>query len=99
MGRLSDPVGRQEMANLVAGKSGVTDLFDTPAMGSVDSGTAAWTEVLGTFAAQPEKRQAMRDAAASYSRDRLATWREVLAEDFYPIWRDAAETSTQKRAA
>lgn len=75
---------------IFAAKSGVAQLFDTPAMWVVESGVPSWTEALGAFAAQPDKRQAMRDAAATYSRDHLASWRDVLAEDFYPVWQQFA---------
>ncbi|MND01604.1 hypothetical protein D3C83_206610 [compost metagenome] len=65
----------------------------------IDSGAPAWTQSLDAFATSPEKRSAMRDAAAAYSREHLASWRDVLAEDFYPVWCRAVNSAKEKAAA
>jgi len=86
---------------LIAGKSGVAQLFNgTPAMHIVDSGAEAWITVLRDFARRPEKREMMHKAALDYTRDHLASWREVLAEDMLTVWRRAmAENASQRKAA
>ncbi len=88
-------VGVEAMASgcpvLVSKKSGVAELFDdTPAMRVVDSGAAAWAEALRQTAACAPMRAGMRAAALDYSRRCLAPWREVLDEDLFSLWREAA---------
>jgi glycosyltransferase involved in cell wall biosynthesis len=88
-------VGVEAMASgcpvLVSKKSGVAELFDhTPAMRVVESGVAAWTEALRRIAARRETRAMMRMAALCYARRKLAPWRDVLDEDLYALWREAA---------
>jgi glycosyltransferase involved in cell wall biosynthesis len=96
-------VGMEAIASccptIIAGASGVAQLFDTPAMWIVESGVPAWTEALRSFAAQPDRRQAMRDAAALYRRGRLAGWGEVLAEDLFAVWQQAAGRMPRAREA
>jgi len=83
---------------LVSRKSGVAQLFNhTPAMQTVESGVANWAEALRLFAADPALRQRMRVAALDYSRNHLASWNDVLAEDLFIVWKEAAEKC--KRAA
>jgi hypothetical protein len=41
----------------------------------------------------------MRCAALDYSRRRLASWAEVLAEDLFSLWQPAAEAAGQKLSA
>jgi glycosyltransferase involved in cell wall biosynthesis len=92
-------VGMESMASgapvLVSRKSGVAELFDhTPAMRVVESGAAAWASALRQIASSPDARAAMRDAALDYARRALAGWREVLEEDLFSLWREAADAST-----
>lgn len=86
---------------LVSRKSGVAQLFkNTPAMQVVDSGVENWAEALRAFAASPAKRQSMREAAIAYSRDHLASWQDVLAEDLFAVWQKVAqEKSGNTKAA
>ena len=88
-------VGVEAMASgcpvLVSRKSGVAELFDfTPAMRVVESGAAAWATALRKIAEGAEARAGMRRAALDYARRRLAGWREVLEEDLFSLWREAA---------
>ncbi len=97
-------VGMEALASgcpvLVSRKSGVAELFDhTPAMRVVDGGAAAWAQALREVAAAPAIRAGMRCAALDYSRRRLAGWREVLEEDLYMLWREAADASAQELIA
>jgi glycosyltransferase involved in cell wall biosynthesis len=78
---------------IISGKSGVAQLFNTDAMLIVDSGVHAWKEAIGGFAVNPEIRQNMRGTALIYAHDHLASWKDVLAEDLFPVWRQAAEQS------
>jgi hypothetical protein len=81
---------------LVSKKSGVAELFDhTPAMRVVDGGAEVWAQALRQVAPAPCVRAGMRKAALDYSRRRLAGWGEVLAEDLYSLWREAAEVGAQ----
>ncbi|MFI4936110.1 MAG: glycosyltransferase, partial [Caulobacterales bacterium] len=89
-------VGVEAMASgcpvLVSEKSGVAQLFNhTPAMRTVHGGVAAWTEALRRISLDACGRKYMRAAALEYSRAHLASWRDVLAEDLYAVWREAAE--------
>jgi len=91
-------VGVEAMASgcpvLVSKKSGVAELFDnTPAMQVVDSGAKAWADALRYAAACDKRRDYMRRAALDYSRRQLAGWREVLDEDLFSLWREAAQES------
>ena len=75
---------------LVADTSGVIQLFDhTSAMQPVACGVEAWAEALRNFIANPDRAAAMREAAATYSRDHLASWHDVLAEDLFTVWQTA----------
>jgi glycosyltransferase involved in cell wall biosynthesis len=91
-------VGVEAMASgcpvLVSKKSGVAELFDfTPAMRVVERGVAAWAEALRQIASGAASRLEMRLAALDYSRRQLAGWREVLDEDLFSLWREAAHAS------
>jgi glycosyltransferase involved in cell wall biosynthesis len=88
-------VGVEAMASgcpvLVSRKSGVAELFDfTPAMRVVESGAAAWAAALRRIAECGAARAGMRRAALDYARRQLASWREVLEEDLFSLWREAA---------
>lgn len=88
-------VGVEAMASgapvLVSQKSGVAELFGhTPAMRVVESGAAAWTSALRRIALDGDGRAGMRGAALAYARRELAGWGDVLAEDLYAPWREAA---------
>ena len=89
-------VGVEAMASgapvLVSRKSGVAELFDhTPAMRVVDGGVAAWSEALREAATSGKTRFAMRAAAIDYAKRELAGWAEVLEEDLFSLWREAAQ--------
>jgi glycosyltransferase involved in cell wall biosynthesis len=93
-------VGMEALASgcpvLVSKKSGVAELFDhTPAMRVVESGAAAWASALRQVAPFPCIRAGMRKAALHYARKHLASWGEVLAEDLFSLWREAAGTGPQ----
>jgi glycosyltransferase involved in cell wall biosynthesis len=88
-------VGVEAMASgcpvLVSKKSGVAELFDfTPAMRVVESGASAWAAALGKITECAAARAGMRRAALDYARRQLASWREVLEEDLFSLWREAA---------
>jgi|HubBroStandDraft_1064217.scaffolds.fasta_scaffold31790_2 glycosyltransferase involved in cell wall biosynthesis len=88
-------VGMEALASgcpvLVSQKSGVAELFDfTPAMRVVESGVAAWTAALRDVAPNAVRRAGMRLAALAYAERHLASWREVLDEDLFALWREAA---------
>ena len=87
-------VGMEAMASgvpmLVSKKSGVAELFDhTPAMRVVDGGPDEWAAALARIVLDREGRQAMAGAALDYARRHLASWREVLEEDLFSLWREA----------
>jgi hypothetical protein len=56
----------------------------------VESGVAAWTQALRQISACGRSRAYMRRAALDYARRKLAGWREVLEEDLFSLWREAA---------
>jgi glycosyltransferase involved in cell wall biosynthesis len=90
-------VGVEAMASgapvLVSKKSGVAELFDhTPAMRVVEGGVAGWTEALREAALGGQTRSAMRAAALDYAGRELAGWAEVLEEDLFSLWREAADS-------
>lgn len=75
---------------LVSRNSGIAQLFDhTPAMQVVDSGVDCWRDGLRDFIQDKQRQQIMRDAASDYGRNRLAEWRQVLAEDLFSVWQKA----------
>jgi glycosyltransferase involved in cell wall biosynthesis len=81
---------------LVSERSGVAELFSrTPAMRVVKSGVDAWTEALRSAAHGVASRVAMRAAALDYARRELASWRDVLEQDLYPLWRAAADEAVE----
>jgi glycosyltransferase involved in cell wall biosynthesis len=89
-------VGVEAMASgcpvLVSAKSGVAELFDnTPAMRVVDGGAAAWSDALRKVANDDRLRDGMRCAALDYARRQLAGWGDVLKEDLFSLWREAAQ--------
>ncbi len=76
---------------LVSEKSGVAPLFEnTPAMRVVEGGVAAWSAALKRLALDAEARAGMRTAALDYAHRTLASWRDVLEQDLYALWREAA---------
>jgi glycosyltransferase involved in cell wall biosynthesis len=76
---------------LVSRQSGVAQLCgDTPAMRMVESGVSAWTQALVDYAKDEPGQKSMRAAALAFREDKLASWGEVLKEDFIPIWQAVA---------
>jgi len=89
-------VGVEAMASgapvLVSKKSGVAELFQhTPAMRVVDGGAAAWARALREVVTCGNTLVAMRAAAVDYARRELAGWAEVLEDDLFSLWREAAQ--------
>jgi glycosyltransferase involved in cell wall biosynthesis len=75
---------------MVARAAGSTSQFGaTPAVLAVDGGTRNWAAAMRDLAADPERREAMRQAALAYRDARPASWSEALYEDFLPGWRAA----------
>jgi glycosyltransferase involved in cell wall biosynthesis len=84
---------------LVSQKSGVAQLFNnTPAMLPIASGVDAWTAGLRTFSEDPALQRKMRIEATDYGNRHLASWQDVLAEDLFAVWRQAADQSRRTRA-
>jgi glycosyltransferase involved in cell wall biosynthesis len=97
-------VGVEAMASgspvLVSEKSGVAPLFDlTPAMRVVKGGVEGWTRALRGVATDPVALNAMRAAALDYAHRSLAGWGDVLAEDLYAVWREAADAAADALTA
>ncbi|HUZ12268.1 MAG TPA: glycosyltransferase [Caulobacteraceae bacterium] len=85
---------------LVSERSGVAPLFDgTQAMQVVRGGADAWTLALRRASADPSRRRSMHAAALDYADRCLASWGDVLAEDFHAVWRQAAETPAHALSA
>lgn len=81
---------------LVSARSGVAQLFGhTPAMRVVEGGVEAWAGALRQATCDLPGRAAMRAAALDYAHRELASWREVLEQDLYPLWRDAADAAAE----
>jgi glycosyltransferase involved in cell wall biosynthesis len=88
-------VGVEAMASgcpvLVSEKSGIAELFHhTDAMRVVTGGINDWTEAMRGFAQDAGRREHMRSQALGYGRQHLASWDDVLAEDIYSLWTQAA---------
>ncbi|MDD5586326.1 MAG: glycosyltransferase [Alphaproteobacteria bacterium] len=76
---------------LVSEKSGVADLYGRKTvMRTVKSGVDPWTEALWTIATDAALREKMRAAAADYSQNHIVSWGDVLAGDFFAVWKKAA---------
>ena len=89
-------VGVEAMASgapvLVSKKSGVAELFDhTPAMRVVEGGVDAWAAALREVAQAGGALAVMRGAALDYAHRELAPWAQVLEEDLFALWREAAQ--------
>ena len=81
---------------LVSGRSGVAQLFGhTPAMRVVESGADSWVEALGSVLPDGLGLAEMRSAALGYANRELASWRDVLEQDLFPIWRAAANEAAE----
>lgn len=73
---------------LVSEKSGIAALCDnTPAMLVVPSGVEAWTKALRDVTGSTNTRLHMAKVARAYAGTSLASWQEVLENDFYPAWK------------
>lgn len=84
---------------LVSEKSGVAQLFEhTPAMQVVESGADNWANALQELALSSGKRRRMQQAAITYSREHLASWQDVLAEDLFSVWSKAIKAKMQDAA-
>jgi len=81
---------------LVSERSGVAELFGhTPAMRVVKSGVDAWAEALRGAALGVAGRAAMRAAALDHAGRELASWRDVLEQDLYSLWRAAVDEAAE----
>ena len=83
---------------LVSSASGLATLHGpSPALEAVASGAEAWRTALHSLLTQPEHREAMRAAAQTNARDRVADWNAILREDLYPAWEQALASPTHAR--
>ncbi|MFI9824518.1 glycosyltransferase [Streptomyces sp. NPDC052013] len=72
------PEGARTTSWLTApGRDGVVVPADEP---------GAWADALCALADDPERREALREAAAATARTAHPTWDRVLEEDLLPIW-------------
>jgi glycosyltransferase involved in cell wall biosynthesis len=84
---------------LVSEKSGIAPLYNnTPAMEVIASGADNWATALEANGFNAHKRELMRMAAISYGEHSLASWHDVLAEDLFPVWQQAAAEKNGKTA-
>lgn len=84
---------------LVSHKSDMWELYNhTPAMQPVSSGTLAWADAIRGFVRDPERHKQMRFAATDYTRDHLAPWQTILAEDLFAVWQRAGGIRQQAAA-
>ncbi|MDD4616958.1 MAG: glycosyltransferase [Alphaproteobacteria bacterium] len=89
-------VGVEAMASgcpvLVSKKSSIASLYGNPqAMKEVESPPAAWAAALAFLARHSAQREAMRDAARAFRDTKIASWEEILEQDFFPVWQQAAK--------
>ncbi|MFI4976314.1 MAG: glycosyltransferase [Caulobacterales bacterium] len=97
-------VGVEAMASgcpaLVSEAAGVAPLFaNTRGMRPVASEAQAWAVALYDIFKDAAQRSAMRLSALAYSRQHLASWGEVLAEDLFAVWRNVVERQARLAAA
>lgn len=84
---------------LVSEKSGIAPLFGyTPAMQSVASGADKWAKALSDFISNEGCRQLMRMAAINYGQNYLPSWKAVVEEDLFPVWRQAIADARRQAA-
>ncbi len=53
--------------------------------------TESWATAIAPLLAHPERRAAMGRAAREHAVSRIPSWRTVLQEDLYPVWRSVAQ--------
>lgn len=76
---------------LVAAKSGLEKLFPaTEAIHVVTGGVAAWRDALASFAST-SMHVTMKQAAQHFASHHIASWENVLSEDLFPAWQQAAQ--------
>jgi glycosyltransferase involved in cell wall biosynthesis len=78
---------------LLAAKAGLEALLPpTKALTVVTGSSAAWQDSLSDFTYRSAaEREAMRAAARYLAENILAGWNDILLQDFWPAWRDAAQ--------
>jgi glycosyltransferase involved in cell wall biosynthesis len=85
---------------LVSKKSSVADIYKgSKAIRPIESGMESWANALRRFATDIVMRDDMRRAAIAYGQNHLAGWHNVLAEDLFPVWQEAAGAALQRMAA
>lgn len=84
---------------LVSRRSGMAQACGNPgAMQMIDSDAQAWVAALNAFNDDPAQRQRLRDAALDFRTAHLASWIDVLQQDFTPVWaKVAAKTDKGKQ--
>lgn len=65
------------------------------ALQPVASGADAWMTALQNIITTPDALSTMREAAHTYSRNRIADWNSILREDLFPAWEQALARRTQ----
>ena len=77
---------------LVSRQSDMAQICGNPvAMHMVESGVEPWVEALCTYTADQDRQKTMRAAALDFRRDNLASWSDVVEQDFIPAWHAAVE--------
>jgi glycosyltransferase involved in cell wall biosynthesis len=77
---------------LTSAQSGVAQsLGDPTAMLKIESGVEAWADALFNFAQDRALQASMRTAAEVFRQDRVAGWKDVLTEDFIPVWQSVRQ--------
>ncbi len=72
---------------LVSKQSGIASLYgNPPALKEVDSTAKAWSAALGFLSKHLALQTQMREAASIFREKNLATWSELVKEDFLPVW-------------
>ena len=72
---------------LVSRISGVAQIAgDPPVMQKVESNAHAWQETLSSLAQDKTRQKTLRQAALDYRQNNLASWEDVVTQDFLPVW-------------
>jgi len=61
-----------------------------PAMQNVESGITPWTQALLGLTNNKEKQTFLHEAALAFRQNNLASWGDVLKEDFLSVWQQVA---------
>jgi glycosyltransferase involved in cell wall biosynthesis len=75
---------------LVSRQSDMAQICGNPvAMHMVESGVEPWVEALCAYVGDVDRQKIMRAAALDFRRDNLASWGDVVEQDFIPTWHAA----------